>query len=85
VGGETALVADGAGANRPTHGENPAAGRFNGDSPLVTRFLGIGQVPKHEEGLASLRVGSILPGETGRELTAVRRRSSAAGVIAGEV
>jgi hypothetical protein len=51
----------------------------------VTRFLGIGQVSKHEKRLASLRVGPILPDETGRELTAVRWRSSAAGVIAGEV
>jgi hypothetical protein len=31
--------------NRPIHGENPVAGGFNGDSPPVTRFLGIGQVP----------------------------------------
>jgi hypothetical protein len=85
VGGETASVVDGTGANRPIHGENPVAGGFNGDLPPVTRFLGIGQVPKHEEGLASLRVGPILPGETGRELTAVRWRSSAAGVVAGEV
>jgi hypothetical protein len=74
-----------AGANRPTRGQNPAAGGFNGDSPPVTRFLGIGQVPKHEKRLASLRVGPILPDETGRELTAVRWRSSAAGVVAGEV
>jgi hypothetical protein len=85
VGGETASATDGAGANRPTRGENPAAGGFNGDSPPVTRFLGIGQVPKHEEGLTSLRVGPILPGEAGRELTAVRWRSSTAGVVAGEV
>jgi hypothetical protein len=85
AGGETASTGDGAGANRPTHGENPAAGGFNGDSPPVTRFLGIGQVPKHEKRLASLRVGPILLDETGRELTAVRWRSSTAGVIAGEV
>jgi hypothetical protein len=26
-------------------GENPAAGGFNGDSPLMTQFLGIGQAP----------------------------------------
>jgi hypothetical protein len=45
AGGETASAADGAGANRPTRGENPAAGGFNGDSPPVTRFLGIGQTP----------------------------------------
>jgi hypothetical protein len=85
AGGETASPADGAGANRPTRGENPAAGGFNGDSPPVTRFLGIGQVPKHEKRLASLRVGPILPDETGRELTAVRWRSSTAGFVAGEV
>jgi hypothetical protein len=85
VGGDTASAADGAGANRPTCGENLAAGGFNGGSPPVTRFLGIGQVPKHKEGLARLRVSPILPGETGRELTAVRWRSSTAGVVAGEV
>jgi hypothetical protein len=45
AGGEMASVVDGAGANRPTHGENPAVGGFNDDSPPVTRFLGIGQVP----------------------------------------
>jgi hypothetical protein len=75
--GETASAADGVGANRPTRGENPTAGGFNGDSPPVTRFLGIGQVPKHEKRLASLRVGPILPDETARELTVVRWRSSA--------
>jgi hypothetical protein len=74
-----------AGANRPTCGENLAVGGFNGDSPPVTRFLGIGQVPKHEERLASLRVGPILPEVTRRELTAARWRSSVAGVVAGEV
>jgi hypothetical protein len=42
AGGETVSATDGAGANRPTRGENPAAGGFNGDSPPVTRFLGIG-------------------------------------------
>ena len=78
-------MADGAGANRSTHGENPAAGGFNGDSPPMTRFLGIGQVPKHEKRLASLRVGPILLDDTGRELTAVRWQSSTAGVVAGEV
>jgi hypothetical protein len=51
----------------------------------VTRFLGFGQVPKHEKRLASLRVGPILPEVTGRELTTVGWRSSTAGVIAGEV
>jgi hypothetical protein len=75
-----------AGANRPTRGGggNAAAGRFNGDSPPVAWFPGIGQVPKHEEGLASLMVGSILPEVVGRKLTVVRWRSSAAGVVAGE-
>jgi hypothetical protein len=74
-----------AGANRPTRGENLTAGGFNGDSPPVTQFMGIGQVPKHEERLASLRVGPILPEVTTRELTAVRWRSSTAGVVADEV
>jgi hypothetical protein len=68
----------------PRGGGDPAAGGFNGDSPPVARFPGIGQVPKHEEGLASLMVGSILPEAVGRNLTMVRWRSSAAGVIAGE-
>ena len=71
--------------NRPTRGENPAASGFNGDSPSVTQFLGIGQVPKHEKRLASLRVGPILLEVTGRELTTVGWRSSAAGVVVGEV
>jgi hypothetical protein len=35
----------GRGVNRPSRGENPAAGGFNGDSLPVTRFLGNGQVP----------------------------------------
>jgi hypothetical protein len=85
AGGETASAANGAGANRPTHGENPAAGEFNDDSSPVTRFLGIGQVPKHEKRLTSLRVGPILPEVTGRELTTVGWRSSTAGVVTGEV
>jgi hypothetical protein len=85
AGGETASAADGAGANRPTHGENPAVGGFNDDSPPVTRFLWIGQVPKHKKRLASLKVGPILPEMTGRELTTMGWWSSAAGVVAGEV
>jgi hypothetical protein len=84
AGGETASAADGGGVNRPTRGEKPPAGGFNGDSPPVARFLGIGQVPKHKERLASLRVGPILLEVTGRELAAVGWRSSVAGVVAGE-
>jgi hypothetical protein len=45
AGGETASAVDGARANRPTARENPAAGGFDGDSPQLTRFLGIGQAP----------------------------------------
>jgi hypothetical protein len=85
AGGETASARDGAGANRPTRGENPAAGGFNGDSPLVAWFLGIGQVPKNEKRLASLMVGPISPEVTGRGLTTMGWRSSAAGVVACEV
>jgi hypothetical protein len=43
--GETALAADGVGANLSTHGGNLAAGGFNGDSPPVTQFLGIEKAP----------------------------------------
>jgi hypothetical protein len=45
AGGETASAQTGKGVNRPSRGENPAAGGFNGDSPPVTRFLGNAQVP----------------------------------------
>jgi hypothetical protein len=40
-GGGTTPAVDG-GVNRPSAGENPAAGGLGGDSPLVTRFLGNG-------------------------------------------
>jgi hypothetical protein len=33
------------GVNRPSAGENPAAGGLGGDSPSVTQFLGNGQAP----------------------------------------
>jgi hypothetical protein len=85
TGGETASVRDGAGANRPTRGENPAAGGFNSDSPPVAQFLGIRQVPKNEKRLASLMVGPISRELTGRGLTTMGWRSSTAGVVAGEV
>jgi hypothetical protein len=42
--GETAPTVDD-GVNRPSAGENPAADGLEGDSPLVTRFLGNGQAP----------------------------------------
>jgi hypothetical protein len=45
AGGETASAADGARANRPTAGENPAASGFDSDSPPVIWFLGIRQAP----------------------------------------
>jgi hypothetical protein len=40
-GGRTASAVDG-GMNRPSAGEDPAAGGLGGDSPPVTRFLGNG-------------------------------------------
>jgi hypothetical protein len=71
--------------NRPPAGENPTASGLGGDSPPVTRFLGNGQAPKHEEGLANLRAGSIWLEGVGRGLTSGRWRSSAARVAADEV
>jgi hypothetical protein len=83
-GERTALAVDG-GTNRPSAGEDPAAGGLGGDSPPVARFLDNVQVPYHGEGLANLEVGSIWSEEVGEGVVRREAAELRGGVAVGEL